>query len=183
MTHILKVCKRLKDLLRCGKSLKQYLPESAYACVEDRMLLQLKNAKEWRDVINTYFARKTSIPDMKGRVIYGWGDRQVNKQAKAARKYRNMNYLRRSWMLYLMLLIPIAYFILFKYVPMTNIVIAFKDYNMFKGTWESPWAGLKWFQKAFSSRDFFNAVRNTFVLKYFGFAGQLPCPNYFSYIT
>ncbi len=100
----------------------------------------------------------------------------MNKQEKTARRYKRMNYLKSSWMLYLMLLIPLAYFILFKYVPMTNIVIAFKDYNMFKGTWESPWAGLKWFQKAFSSRDFFNAVRNTLVLNILDLLVSFPAP-------
>ncbi len=54
--------------------LKPYLPESAYESVKERLLLQLDNAKEWRDVVNTYFARKTAVPDMRGRVIYGLGE-------------------------------------------------------------------------------------------------------------
>ncbi|MCL2277666.1 MAG: sugar ABC transporter permease, partial [Treponema sp.] len=45
------------------------------------------------------------------------------------------SYVKRSWMLYLMLLLPIAFFVIFRYVPMTNIVIAFKNYNMFQGVW------------------------------------------------
>jgi putative aldouronate transport system permease protein len=47
---------------------------------------------------------------------------------------------------------------------------------MFLGTWESPWAGLKWFEKAFSSRDFFNAVRNTFVLNILDLIVGFPAP-------
>jgi alpha-glucuronidase len=55
------------------ESLKAYLPESAYQSVLDRLHRQLQNAEEWRDVINTYFYRKTGIPDEKGRTIFGMG--------------------------------------------------------------------------------------------------------------
>ena len=95
---------------------------------------------------------------------------------RMARRYKRRNYIKQTWMLYLMLLLPVSFFIIFRYVPMTNIVIAFKDYNMFLGTWESPWAGLKWFEKAFSSRDFFNAVRNTFVLNILDLIVGFPAP-------
>jgi len=54
------------------QTLKPCLPESAYISVLDRLHRQLQNAKEWRDVINTYFYRKTGIPDEQGRTIYGW---------------------------------------------------------------------------------------------------------------
>jgi len=51
-------------------SLKPHLPECAYNSVAERLKQQLKNASEWRDVVNTYFFRLTGIPDAKGRVIY-----------------------------------------------------------------------------------------------------------------
>lgn len=54
------------------QSLRPYLPESAYGSVLDRLHRQLQNAEEWRDVVNTYFYRKTGLPDEKGRTIYGW---------------------------------------------------------------------------------------------------------------
>lgn len=56
---------------------------------------------------------------------------------KSGRKQSQSTYLKRSWMLYLMLALPIAFFLLFRYVPMTNIVIAFKNYNIFQGVWAS----------------------------------------------
>ncbi len=86
------------------------------------------------------------------------------------------NYLRRTWTLYLMLLLPIAFFIVFRYVPMTNIVMAFKDYNMFKGVWQSDWVGFKWFAKAFASKDFWDALRNTIVLNVFDLVVGFPMP-------
>jgi putative aldouronate transport system permease protein len=86
-------------------------------------------------------------------------------------------------MIYLMLLLPLTFFLVFRYVPMTNIIIAFKDYNIFKGVWPSPWAQtpansgnvsiFKWFIQAFTNRDFYIVLRNTLVLNvldlFFGF--------------
>jgi len=88
------------------------------------------------------------------------------------------SYLKRSWMLYLMLFLPVAFFIIFRYIPMTNIVIAFKDYNIFQGVWSegSPWVGFKWFQRAFSTRDFWNALRNTIYLNLLDLLMGFPAP-------
>lgn len=91
---------------------------------------------------------------------------------------RRHSYFKRTWMLYLMLVLPVAFFIIFRYVPMVNIVIAFKDYNMFRGTWASPWASplFKWFSQAFASRDFYLALRNTFMLNILDLAVGFPAP-------
>ena len=87
-------------------------------------------------------------------------------------------YFKRSWMLYLMLLLPMTFFVLFRYVPMTNIVIAFKDYNLFQGVWSegSPWVGWKWFERAFASRDFWLAMRNTLWLNFLDLIVGFPAP-------
>jgi putative aldouronate transport system permease protein len=86
-------------------------------------------------------------------------------------------------MLYLMLLIPMAFFLVFRYAPMTNIIIAFKDYNIFSGVWASPWAAVdgetslfKWFVQAFTSVDFYNALRNTLVLNVLDLIFGFPAP-------
>ena len=88
------------------------------------------------------------------------------------------HYWQRSWMLYVMLILPVTFFIVFRYIPMTNIVIAFKDYNIFQGVWSegSPWVGLKWFQRTFASRDFWNAIKNTLVLNFLDLAIGFPAP-------
>jgi putative aldouronate transport system permease protein len=93
-------------------------------------------------------------------------------------RFKKSSYLKRSWMLYVMLVLPMAFFIIFRYIPMTNIVIAFKDYNIFQGVWAegSPWVGLKWFQRAFSTRDFWNALRNTIYLNLFDLLMGFPAP-------
>lgn len=82
----------------------------------------------------------------------------------STKKKTASEYLRRYYPLYLMLLIPMAYIILFKYVPMYGIQLAFKKYNIFQGMAASPWVGFRWFEEAFKAKEFWNAVKNTFIL-------------------
>lgn len=70
---------------------------------------------------------------------------------------------RYKW-LYLLLLPVIAYFIIFKYVPMYGIIISFQDYNVFKGVFGSKFVGLDVFRKVFSNTNFWSSVKNTLVL-------------------
>lgn len=84
--------------------------------------------------------------------------KQVDGKSKFAK------YMRNNWQLYLMILIPLIYMILFKYKPMLGVVVAFKKFNIFKGIWGSPWVGLANFREAFSSRDFWMALKNTLIL-------------------
>lgn len=74
------------------------------------------------------------------------------------------NYLWGKKWLYLMLLPVVAYFTVFKYVPMGGLIIAFKDYNMFQGIIDSPWVGLNVFRKTFDNALFWSAAKNTIVL-------------------
>lgn len=86
--------------------------------------------------------------------------------------------IKSNYALYIMISLPLLYFVLFKYIPMTNIVVAFKDYNMFKPVWESPWADdlLKYFKMAFSSIDFLAALRNTILLNFLDLLASFPAP-------
>lgn len=86
------------------------------------------------------------------------------------------SYLKRSWMVYSMLLLPMAYFIIFKYIPMMNIVMAFQDFSIFKGVQGSPFVGFKHFIRAFGQRDFINAVRNTITLNLLDLIVGFPAP-------
>lgn len=58
-------------LLETWETLRYLLPDAAYTAVKQRLELQHINAREWRDQINTYFYRKTGIPDQYNRKIYG----------------------------------------------------------------------------------------------------------------
>ncbi len=87
------------------------------------------------------------------------------KQKAAVKEKKNVKtYLKNTWQLYAMLIIPVVYMILFKYKPMLGVVVAFKKFNVFQGIWNSPWIGLANFQEAFSSRDFWSALANTLIL-------------------
>jgi ABC-type polysaccharide transport system permease subunit len=69
--------------------------------------------------------------------------------------------LRRNWGLYLIFLIPLSYFIIFRYIPMAGILIAFEDYKPIKGLFGSEWVGLRNFVELFAGEQFIAAFRNT----------------------
>lgn len=73
-------------------------------------------------------------------------------------------YLKNNWQLYAMLLVPVVYMLCFKYKPMLGVVVAFKKFNIFRGIWDSPWVGLANFKEAFTSADFWSALKNTLIL-------------------
>ena len=73
--------------------------------------------------------------------------------------------IRRRWQLYLMLLLPVVYIIIFCYIPMYGIVIAFEDYSFRKGVFGSDWVGVKYFIQFFDSPDFARVLKNTLVLR------------------
>ncbi|WP_441909016.1 ABC transporter permease [Paenibacillus sp. MCAF9] len=87
-----------------------------------------------------------------------------------------MKALYRDWQLYLLLILPLAYFIIFKYTPMLGVVIAFKDYNMFQGILASPWVGFETFREVFQMDGFYNALRNTFLLNFLDLVVSFPIP-------
>ena len=60
----------VEEFLTTWDSLQEKLPEETYLSVRARFIRQLENAREWRDVVNTYFFRKVGIPDERGRKIY-----------------------------------------------------------------------------------------------------------------
>ena len=78
--------------------------------------------------------------------------------------------------LYLLLLIPLVYFIVFKYIPMIGLQIAFRDYKIHDGMWGSVWVGTKHFVRLFSSPDFYTTLYNTVVLSFLNIIFGFPMP-------
>ncbi|MFY4774780.1 ABC transporter permease [Metabacillus sp. RGM 3146] len=70
----------------------------------------------------------------------------------------------------------ILYFLVYKYVPMLGLVIAFKDYNPFQGIWGSPWAGFKHFQTIFSNKDVIQIIWNTLSISFLQILFAFPVP-------
>jgi putative aldouronate transport system permease protein len=83
---------------------------------------------------------------------------------------------KKHWQLYLIIGPIIIYFIVFKYIPMINSVIAFKDYSVVKGIWGSPWAGFKHFRLFFNNPVFWDLIRNTLLLSLYHLAAGFPIP-------
>ena len=101
------------------------------------------------------------------------------QDSRQLRRNANMNYLRRYWTLYLLLALPVAFIIIFRYFPMAYILSAFKVNNILKAPWELPWAknhGFEWFIKAFQNRDFLFALRNTITLNLLDLLLGFPAP-------
>ena len=91
----------------------------------------------------------------------------LNKMIQYKSKPTLGDYLRRIWadrVLYLLLLPVIANFVLFHYLPMAGLQIAFKRYNIVMGMARSPWVGWSNFQKFFSSYYFGEVLSNTLIL-------------------
>lgn len=105
------------------------------------------------------------------RVLSVNNDRVPKKKDSKFRVYMCNNYS-----LYLFLILPAAYFLTFRYVPMHGILIAFKDFNLFEGIWQSPWIGLDAFKEIFSMEEFHRALRNTFMLNFLDLLTGFPTP-------
>ena len=79
---------------------------------------------------------------------------------------RHLRWLRNDWQLYCMLLLPVIYYILMKYMPMYGTLIAFKKYSARLGIWNSKWVGLQNF-RFLSDPYFYKLVRNTLLLNFY----------------
>lgn len=80
------------------------------------------------------------------------------------------------WQLYLMLSIPLILTIIYKYVLMYGIQIAFRDYKSVRGMWGSEWVGFKWFQRFFSSPNCVRMIKNTILLSLYSLLWSFPIP-------
>lgn len=82
----------------------------------------------------------------------------------------------RHWQLYLLLLPTLVFFVMFKYIPMLGVQIAFRDYWASMGIWGSNWVGLKHFSRFFSSYASENVIRNTIILSVYQLLLTFPFP-------
>ena len=90
--------------------------------------------------------------------------RAVGEKGKNSFLLRLMKDLKTNYILYLMILPVAAYYLLFSYVPMTGIQLAFKNYRIKDGIWGSPWVGLAHFRRFFSSYNFSTLIWNTLAI-------------------
>ncbi|CAM3803883.1 MULTISPECIES: ABC transporter permease [Paenibacillus] len=84
--------------------------------------------------------------------------------------------VRKNWQLYLLFLPVLLYFIVFHYVPMYGVQIAFKDFIANKGILESPWVGFKHFERFFNSFYFWRIIKNTLGIGLYELIVGFPIP-------
>lgn len=124
----------------------------------------------------------------------------VQKKAKAAsnelmrkgcprmEKKSDLSIRRREWfklivnykVLLLMMIPALLYFIIFCYLPMYGVVLAFKDYRVVDGIMGSPWVGMKYFEQAFEDPYFLKTVSNTIMIGLLKLLVGFPVPILFA---
>nr|WP_317359503.1 ABC transporter permease subunit [uncultured Tyzzerella sp.] len=90
---------------------------------------------------------------------------------------KKLKYIRENWQLYLIFMAPaVILTIIFKYVPMGGVLIAFQDYNPIQGIIGSEWVGFEHFKRFLSSPDFMEYLLNTLKLSIYGLLWGFPFP-------
>lgn len=90
--------------------------------------------------------------------------------------------IKHSWQLYVIFLLPLIYILLFNYGPMYGIQIAFKDYSYQTGIWNSPWVGLKHFNRFIGLRNFWQIIFNTVGISVYSLLVGTPIPILFAFM-
>lgn len=101
-----------------------------------------------------------------------------NNKNNLSKKY--INNFRNEIFLHLLIFPTIIYFIVFHYIPIYGIQIAFKEFSFGKGILGSPWVGLSHFKEFFSSIYFTRLIRNTIILSVYGIIFGFPAPIVFA---
>ena len=100
-----------------------------------------------------------------GNKMFKNKEKNTSTELVAASKYKGFKkYMRKYWQLYALLLIPILYYIIFRYVPMGGNIIAFRRYRAGGSLFGDKWSGLKYFKQFIGDKTFWRAFRNTLVL-------------------
>jgi putative aldouronate transport system permease protein len=100
----------------------------------------------------------------------------VLENYRIKKKNSILHSLKRDALLYLLLLLPIAYILIFRYAPIYGVLIAFQDYNIFEGISGSEWVGLDVFKFIFEQNSFYRALTNTLVLNLLDLVAGFPAP-------
>ncbi|MDI6619307.1 MAG: ABC transporter permease subunit [Clostridiales bacterium] len=93
-----------------------------------------------------------------------------SKRDKLSKIFNRDKYL---WM---MILFPLIYYIVFKYIPMYGLIISFENFSPYRGILKGPWVGFKYFIEFFNSTFFWRLMRNTFLLNVYSIIFGFPAP-------
>uniref|UniRef100_UPI00403F317D ABC transporter permease n=1 Tax=Paenibacillus sp. FSL K6-1096 TaxID=2921460 RepID=UPI00403F317D len=103
-------------------------------------------------------------------------DRQPENHPLRTVKWERFQALKKYWDLYLIMLPGLAYFIIFKYVPMGGIIVAFQDFSAFAGIRGSEWVGLAHFKNMFMDSEFYTVFKNTLLISLYKLIWGFPGP-------
>lgn len=120
------------------------------------------------------YERRKVVKELTGKQI-----NKLNSDVSDRNKLKRSILFReifKNKYIYLMLLPVISYFIIFNYLPMYGIIIAFKDFRAGFGIIKSPWVGFKHFETFFGSYYCWRIIRNTFLLNFYDLIFAFPAP-------
>ena len=104
----------------------------------------------------------------------GPGERTKRPPSRSAASF--IRYLIKYKTLYFLSVPGIAYFLVFKYVPVAGVAIAFQDYNIFRGFLGSEWVGFEHFERMFQYMDFLRILGNTLIIAFYDLIFAFPAP-------
>ena len=81
-----------------------------------------------------------------------------------------------NWQFWVIIAVPIIYAIIFAYIPMAGIVLAFQDFSIRKGIFGSEWVGLRYFKQFLTSTSSVLVIKNTLILGIYSFLASFPVP-------
>ncbi|MFZ2538537.1 MAG: ABC transporter permease subunit [Oscillospiraceae bacterium] len=101
-------------------------------------------------------------------------EQEITAKARAKREKRA--YFKNNYDLYLFLVPAVIIILIFSYIPIYGVQIAFRDFSARKGIWDSTWVGLEHFQRFFDSANFWPLIWNTLSLSLYSLIAGFPIP-------
>jgi putative aldouronate transport system permease protein len=95
---------------------------------------------------------------------------------KVTRSYKTLRQMKKHWQFYLLIIPPLLYIIIFKYLPLVGLQIAFRNFNVVGGIWGSEWVGLDHFIRFFNSPQFWDILGNTLSISVTTLIFTFPAP-------
>ncbi len=100
----------------------------------------------------------------------------MSKKGNSVPAVKKSKMKTSNWQFWAIIALPVIYAIIFAYIPMGGIIIAFKDYSIRKGIMGSDWVGLKYFIQFLTSESSITVIKNTLILGVYTLVVSFPIP-------
>jgi len=107
-------------------------------------------------------------------------DRMMAVSTKRTLKGEKIKKIKQYRVLLIMLIPAAVYYIIFHYLPMYGVLLAFKDFKITQGIMGSPWAGLRHFDKIINETYFYTVLKNTIIISLYKLVFGFPVPIIFA---